>query len=345
MKAQMLTGLRQMEIRETPDPVIAGPTDVRLKIRAVGVCGSDVHYYETGRIGSQVVRFPFTVGHECAGEVLEVGPEVRNVQVGDLVAVDPLVACGTCDQCRGGRVNTCRKQKFLGCPGQMPGCLSEYLVMPAECCFPVTNRLSAAQAVLCEPLAIGVYAVRQSHLRPYSKIAVLGAGPIGLSVLEAAGAEGVKAAYMTEIIPERLEIAQRAGARWVRSPEKEDVVNAILAREPMGMDVVFEAAGQQETLNQAVELLKPGGKLMVIGIFREDRISFLPDQVRRKEITIINVRRQNECTQEAINLIAEGRVRPDYMITHRFSFEDAARAFDLVANYRDGVVKALIEMD
>jgi len=344
MKTQMLTGLRRMEIREVPDPAIAGPNDVLLKIRAVGVCGSDVHYYETGRIGSQVVRFPFTVGHECAGEVVEIGAAVKNVRVGDLVAVDPLVSCGSCDQCRSGRVNTCRKQKFLGCPGQISGCLSEFLVMPAESCFPVTNRLSAAQAVLCEPFAIGVYAVRQANLRPYSKVAVLGAGPIGLSVLEAAKAEGVKAAYITEVILERVEVARKAGAKWVGNPEKEDVVNAILDREPLGVDVVFEAAGRQETLDQAVELLKPGGKLMVIGIFREDRVSFIPDQVRRKEVTIINVRRQNECTQRAIDLVAEDAVNLDYMITHRFGFEDAAGAFDLVANYRDGVVKALIEM-
>lgn len=341
MKTQMLTGLRRMEIREAPAPVLSGPTDVLLKVQAVGVCGSDVHYYETGRIGSQVVEFPFTVGHECAAEVVEVGREVTRVRVGDRVAVDPLIACGTCDQCRTGRINTCRKQKFLGCPGQIEGCLSEYIVMPAESCFP--TRLSPGQAVLSEPFAIGVYAVRQASLRPFSRVAILGAGPIGLSVLGAAQAEGIKAAYMTEIVPERVEIAKRAGARWVGNPEREDVVNGILDREPQGLDVVFEAAGQQEALDQAVAMLKPGGKLMVIGIFREERISFVPDQVRRKEITIVNVRRQNECTQRALDLMEEGKADLDYMITHRFGFEETAKAFDLVANYRDGVVKALIE--
>lgn len=341
MKTIMLTGLRQMEVREVPEPVLSGSKDVLLKIRAVGVCGSDVHYYETGRIGSQVVTFPFTVGHECAAEVIEAGAEVAGLKAGDLVAVDPLITCGTCDQCRSGRLNTCRRQRFLGCPGQIDGCLSEFIVMPAESCFP--TRLSPGQAVLSEPFAIGVYAVRQANLRPYSKIAVLGAGPIGLSVQEAAKAEGVRTTYMTEIIPERAALARQAGAKWVSSPRQENIVDGILNREPQGLDVVFEAAGQQETLDQAIELLKPGGKLMVIGIFREDRISFIPDQVRRKEITIVNVRRQNECTQRALNLMEEGNANLDYMITHRFAFEDAARAFDLVANYRDGVVKALIE--
>jgi len=133
MKAQLLTGIRRMEMREVAQPEISRPNEVLLKIEAVGVCGSDVHYYETGRIGSQVVEFPYIVGHECAAVVAEVGSEVDTLKVGDPVAVDPLIACGQCDQCRAGRINTCRNQKFLGCPGQVQGCLSEYIVMPAEC--------------------------------------------------------------------------------------------------------------------------------------------------------------------------------------------------------------------
>ena len=344
MRTQMLTGLRRLEIRDVPNPVLTGSRDVMLKIRAVGVCGSDVHYYETGRIGSQIVQYPYAVGHECSAEVVQMGPEVKNLKAGQLVAVDPLIACGHCDQCLAGRVNTCRNQKFLGCPGQVAGCLSEYIVMPEASCFTIDERVSAGQAVLSEPFAIGVYAAKQAGLTPDCRIAILGAGPIGLSVLEAAKALGVKTAYMTEIIPERIEAANKAGAGYVSNPTKEDVVSEILAREPLGVDVVFEAAGQQETLDQAVEMLKPGGRLMVIGIFREDRISFVPDKVRRKEITVVNVRRQNECTRQALDWIADRTADLDYMITHRFAFEDTDKAFDLVANYKDGVIKALIEM-
>jgi len=344
MKAAVLTGIRQMELREIPDPAIEKDTDVLLKIEKVGVCGSDVHYYETGRIGSQVVQFPFIVGHECAATVAAVGSGVKRVKVGQEVVVEPAVSCHTCEQCRQGRENTCFNLRFLGTPGQGDGCLCEYIVMAEECCLPTDGRITIEQGVLCEPLAIAVYAVRQSRPPRDADVAMLGAGPIGLSCMVSAKAEGVRACYMTEKIEERVETARKGGATWVGNPLKEDVVAAILERQPLGMDVVYECAGQQETIDQAIELLKPGGKLMLIGIPREDRISFSIDKIRRKEVTIINVRRQNACTQAAIDLLASGKGDVDFMVTHRFSMEQARDAFELVAAYRDGVVKAMIEM-
>jgi len=344
MKAAVLTGIRQMEIRDVPDPRIEKDTDVLLKIAKVGVCGSDVHYYETGRIGSQVVQFPYLVGHECAATVVEVGDAVKRVKVGDEIVVEPAVSCHQCDQCRQGRENTCFNLSFLGTPGQGDGCLGELLVMPEECCFPTHGAITIEQGVLCEPLAIAVYAVKQSAVREGADVAVLGAGPIGLSCMVCARAQAVRSCYMTEKIPERVAVARTGGATWVGNPLEEDVVAAILAQQPLGMDVVYECAGQQETIDQAVELLKPGGTLMLIGIPREDRVAFSIDKIRRKEITIINVRRQNGCTQEAIDWIAAGKVKVDFMVTHRFGLERAQDAFDLVAGYRDGAVKAMIEM-
>ena len=135
-----------------------------IRIEAVGVCGSDVHYYTTGRIGCQVVEYPFTIGHECAGTVVAVGNEVTRVRVGDRVAVEPAVTCGMCDQCRAGRENTCRHITFLGLSGQAAGCLSEYLVMPQQNCFPIPADLAWGEATISEPLAIGVYAVAQAEL-------------------------------------------------------------------------------------------------------------------------------------------------------------------------------------
>ncbi len=344
MKAQVLTGIRQMELREVPDPKLIRDTEVLLKIEEVGVCGSDIHYYETGRIGSQVVRYPFIVGHECAGHVVEVGRGVTRLQSGQRVAVEPAISCHQCDQCLVGREHTCRKLIFLGCPGQIAGCLSEYLVMPEESCFSIDGKLTPTQGVLAEPFAIGLYAVKQSLLQAGAKIAILGAGPIGLSCMAAARAIGVSKIQMTEIIPERMILAQRNGADWVGNPHQEDVVKAINRNQTAQMDVVFECAGQQETLDQAVELLKPGGKLMIVGIPREDRIHFSPDLLRRKEITLINVRRQNHCTQKAIDLQAEHKVNLDFMVTHRFGFEQTRQAFELVAGYKDGVVKAIIQL-
>lgn len=343
MNAQMLTGIGQMQMRQVPDPKIVHPTDVLLKIEYVGVCGSDVHYFETGRIGSQVVQFPFTVGHECSATVVQTGPGVSTLQAGQSVVVEPAVSCWQCGQCRADRPHTCEQLNFLGCPGQIAGCLSEYLVMPAECCLATHDTITLQQGVLCEPFAIGVYAVQQSGLQAGQTAAIFGAGPIGLSVLAAAQYEQAAAIYMTEKIPERVTIARTAGANWVGNPQTDDVVD-LIGDQSGGVDIAFECAGQQETLDQAIKILKPGGKLMMIGIPREDRVSFCPDQIRRKEITMINVRRQNHCTQKAIDRIASGKINLDYMITHTFSFEQTAEAFDLVAGYKDGVVKALIKV-
>ena len=221
--------------------------------------------------------------------------------------------------------------------------MCEYIVMPDDCCFPIGDRITFAQGVLCEPLAIGVYAVKQADLPENAEIAILGAGPIGLSCLVSARAENANACYVTEKIDERIKIAEENGATWVGNPNKEDIVKEILNRQPAGMDVVFECAGQQETIDEAVELLKPGGKLMLIGIPRTERISLMIHKIRRKEITLINVRRQNKCTQTCIDLIASGKISVDFMITHRFKLEQTKDAFDMVAEYRDGVVKALIE--
>jgi L-iditol 2-dehydrogenase len=342
MKAVALTGIRRMEVVDMPRPAIRKDTDVLLKIAMVGVCGSDVHYFVDGKIGSQVVQYPFVVGHECAAVVAEVGRAVKRVKVGQRIVVEPAMPCHQCDQCKAGRENTCRKLIFLGCPGQIEGCMAEYMVMPEECCFPADD-LTFERGVLCEPFAIGVYAVKQSGIAAGMKAAILGAGPIGLSCLSAAGARGVRGIYMTEKVAERLALAAKAGAKWTGNPEKASVVKDILEHEPAGMDIVFECVGKQETVDEAIELLKPGGRLMLIGIPREDRISFRIDLARRREITVVNVRRQNDCTQKAIDLVAGGKVNIDYMVTHHFPLEQSQKAFDMVADYRDGVVKAMIE--
>src|SRR6266542_2083250 len=150
MKAAFLTGIRGLEILDAPEPELTSPLEVLLRIEAVGVCGSDVHYYTTGRIGSQAVKYPERVGHECAGTVVAVGDSVTSVKAGQRVSIDPLISCGHCDQCRARRPHTCRSQSFLGCPGQAPGALAEYLVMPAQCCYPVPDSMTPAQAAMVE---------------------------------------------------------------------------------------------------------------------------------------------------------------------------------------------------
>lgn len=342
MKTMVLTGIKAMAQRIVPDPKLAHDTDVLLRLATVGVCGSDVHYYVTGRIGSQVVQYPFTVGHECAAVVERVGKAVRRVRPGDRVAVEPAMSCGACDQCRGGRPHTCRQLKFLGCPGQAEGCLSEFIVMPEACCFPVADSLTLEQACLAEPLSIGLYAAKLGGIPEEARVGILGAGPIGLSVLLAVSAQRAGAVYMTDRIDARVATARRAGAVWAGNPDRENVVESIAAREPLLLDVVFECCGQQEAVDQAVDLLKPGGKLMMVGIPEVDRISLVIDKARRKELCLQNVRRQNHCMQAALDLLTSGNASADFMVTHRFGFADTKEAFDLVHQYRDGVIKAVI---
>jgi L-iditol 2-dehydrogenase len=344
MKEVTLTGLRRMEMREVPPPEIRHDGDVLLKVETVGVCGSDVHYYTTGRIGSQVVEYPFRVGHEFAGTVEKIGPDVTRVKVGDLVAVEPAMSCGKCDQCLSGRRHTCRSLRFLGCPGQAEGCLCEYMVMPQECCYPVPGGMTPEQATVVEPLSIGLYAVRLCSPMQGLRIGIFGCGPIGLSVLLPALVEGADKVYATDRLDARLNAARNAGAAWTGNPDKEDVVSGISAQEPLLLDAVFECCGQQDALDQAIQLLKPGGKLFIIGIPEVDRVSFVIDAIRRREICIQNVRRQNECMAPAISLVASGEINVDSMITHSFALGQTEQAFDLVADYRDGVIKAVIRV-
>lgn len=344
MKAMMLTGIRQMEMMNVPDPKTANDTDVLIKMRVVGVCGSDVHYYETGQIGSQVVQYPFPVGHEGAGVVEAVGSAVTQVAPGDRIAIEPAMPCGECDQCLADRAHTCRTLRFLGCPKQADGCLSEYIVMPEASCFKVTDKTTFDEAAISEPLAIGVYAVKQSIPMQGSKVGILGSGCIGLSVLLPAQAQGASAIYVTDKIDSRLDLAKTAGAVWGGNPDREDVVEAVKGLEPGGLDVVFECCGEQEALDQAIEMLKPGGKLMLIGIPPiAERVSFLIDKLRHKEICIQNVRRQNHCVQPSLDMMDRGDFDVNVMVTHRFPFEQTQAAFDLAASYEDGVLKAMID--
>jgi len=344
MKSMMLTGIRQMELQHVPDPQIINDTDVLIRMENLGICGSDVHYFTTGRIGSQVVEYPFPVGHEGAGIILETGSAVTNVKQGDRIFVDPAISCGKCDQCLAGRPHTCRNTRFLGCPGQSDGSLSEYIVMPQTCCYPVPDHVSLSEAAFAEPLSIGVYAVKlYGNPLAGKKIGILGSGPIGMSVLLSALADGAERVYITDKIDQRLHIAKESGANWTGNPDREDIVDAIFNHEPLALDVVFECCGKQEAMDQAIQLLKPGGKVMIIGIPEFDHWSFSTDVIRRKELCLQNVRRQNECVQLTLDMIADGRVNVKNLITHHFPFEKTKDAFDLVADYKDGVMKAMID--
>ena len=342
MKAMVLTDLLKIDIVDKPDPVIKKPDDVLVRMKSVGVCGSDIHYYKEGRIGSQVVKFPFTLGHEGAGIVEMVGQSVRNVKPGDRIAFDPSMPCYKCDQCLAGRPHTCRNILFMGCPEQADGCLSEFIVIPSSSCYPLDDNISFDQAALSEPLSIGLYATMLGGNMKNARIAILGSGPIGISVMLSAKHYGAERVYMTDLLEERLTLARSMGARWTGNPDSEDIVGSILEKESLQLDVVFECCGKQEALNLAVTLLKPGGRLVIVGVPSFENWIIGTDEMRKKELSIQNLRRQNEALHTTLELISTGKIRPDPMKTHTFGLDRTADAFDLVAGYRDGVMKAMI---
>ena len=344
MKVAYLTGIERIEIRDAPDPKLENPTDVRLQVETVGVCGSDMHYYRTGRIGDQVVKFPFPLGHELAATVVELGSEAENLSIGDRVVVDPLICCGKCDQCTSGREHTCRDQAFLGVPGQRDGTLSEQIVMPARCCYKLPEGMTLVQGALIEPFSIGLYAQRLGGDVVGKTAAILGCGPIGLSVLAALKAAGTDSVYMTDIRGNRAELASHMGTEWTGNPEKQDIVAEIRHAEPAGLDLAYECAGEQDTVDQCLQLVKPGGMVLIVGIPELDRLSFDMNVMRRSEVRIQNVRRQNQCFAAAIDLIAWGKVDLGSMVTHEFPLSETRAAFDIVSNYKDNVVKAMIHV-
>ncbi len=343
MKAVALTAIKKCEVVEVPEPQIEKPDDVLVGIKHVGICGSDVHYYTTGRIGTQVATFPWIVGHESAGIVEAVGPEVKNVKVGDPVAVEPAIPCNNCDQCNSGRQNTCRNINFISVPTQHPGALQERIVMPEENCFPLKDPANLPHSAIGEPLSIAVYSLQRGPSPKGKTIAILGSGPIGLCVLLALKPENPGQIYITDKIDSRLDVAARIEDVKTANPDKTDVVRDFLAAEPTGLDIVYECCGEQEALDQAIEMLKPGGTLVIVGIPQIDRISFDPNPFRQKDLTIAYVRRQNHCLQPALDLVESGRIDPKPLITHRMPLEEAPRAFEMVANYSDGVIKAMVD--
>ena len=315
-----------------------------LQIDRVGICGSDVHYYLEGRIGDQVLQYPATLGHECSGTVLETGPAVRGLKAGDRVAVDPAFPCGACDQCLSGRAHTCRRLRFMGNPGQAPGAAAERYVAPAACCAAIPASMSLDEAMLVEPLSIGLHAVRLSQLAAGMKIAILGAGPIGLSVLLCAKATAPCTALVTDLLDERLAVARRCGA--------DAVWNAAAERRCRG-DRPSRAAGAGPGLRvfrrsglRGAGPIAPAARrrLMMVGIPPVDAVAFDPHRMRRFELRFQAVRRQNDCVLPVIRLIADGGSIPSPLLTHRFPLSEISAAFELVAGYRDGVIKAVVDV-
>ena len=320
------------------------PGEVLLKIASVGVCGSDVHYYVEGRIGIQVVTDPIIMGHEFSAWVAGVGAGVTGLENGQLVAVEPGISCGHCEPCLSGHPNLCPQVRFCGTP-PVNGVFSEYAVMPAKNCFPLPQEFTAEQGALLEPLGIALHSVDLAQLKPGQTIAVLGAGPIGLLIGAVARACGASEVYMTEPLAYRREFARSYVADAALDPYANEVVEEIRnLTNGRGVDVAFEAAGALETPQQAAAVTRPGGKVILVGIPADDTMTMNASTARHRGLTIKLVRRMKHTYPRAIRLVQSGQVHLDPLVTHRFPLSRIAEAFELVAGYRDGILRAIIEI-
>ncbi len=343
MRAARLHGIRDLRLEELPKPV-PGPGEVLLKVAAVGVCGSDVHYYLEGRIGSQVVTGPMILGHEFSAWVAEMGDGVTELESGQLVAVEAGIPCGACEQCLHGHPNLCPNVRFCSTP-PVDGVYAEYTVMPVENCFPQPDGMDPVEGAMLEPLGIAIHTVDLGHLKAGDTVAVLGAGPIGLLTAAVARAGGASEVYMTEPLAFRRQFALDYVADVALDPTENDVTEEILRLTGgRGVDVAFEAAGAPETPQQAATVTRLGGKVIIAGIPSEDVMTFSPDTVRRRGLTIKMVRRSKHTYERALRLVGAGQVDVKSLATHLLPLERIGEAFEMVAGYQDGVLRAVIKI-
>jgi L-iditol 2-dehydrogenase len=342
MKALQLIGTRQMTVVEVTEPQELGPEEILIRVKAIGICGTDVHYYRGESAGYATIPFPFTMGHEFAGLVEAVGSHVTELQPGDRVALDPANSCRTCEACLDGHPHICPQGRFVGSPG-VPGAMQELVVHPARLAFKLPENLSYAQGAVLEPLGVGLHAVNLGRIRIGDTVAVLGCGPIGLFIVQLARLAGAQDVFATDVLDHRLQMAEKCGAGLTINPTKEDPVRTILgATRGRGVDVAFEVAGALETPEQAAEVSKACGTVVVVGICSEDRMPFRSTPTRRKGLTIKVSRRMPHVYPRIMALSSRHMVDHDILITHTFPLEQGAEAFRILDRYEDGAGKVVI---
>lgn len=329
MLAVRLHGPSDLRVEEVPRPSTPGEGEVRLQVLATGVCGSDLHPYETGSIGSTQLDAPLILGHEFCGRVLEAGPNV-DLEVGARVAVDPAWVCGECRECRSGNQNLCRRQKFCGLAPN-DGSLREEMLVPARFCHRVPASMSDASAALLEPLGIALHATDLARIYVGSRVAILGAGPIGLCLAQTVRLAGADPVWISDPLQFRVKLAEKFGA--VPLPDDAEA------------DVVIEAAWARESVQRAMEIARPGGTVVLVGIPFEDNVSFSHSVARRKGLTILMSRRMKNVYPRCLRLVDEGKVDLESLVTHRFGLSETPRAFAMNAKYLQDVIKVIIEPD
>jgi L-iditol 2-dehydrogenase len=333
----------RFEIRDVarPEP---GDNGVLVAIKSVGICGSDVHFYTQGRIGTDRCIFPQRLGHECSGVVVSDAGD-SGFGPGDRVAIEPGRPCFTCEHCIKGHYNRCPRVKFLACPG-MEGAFQEYLVVHARQLARLPDSLSHDEGAILEPLGVAYHAMMLADAGPADTVAIFGAGPIGLLTLAMAKARGVPETFIFDRLQDRVDFASRVyGADHAVVTTATDPLAYITEHtKGRGVTVAVEAGGEQQTCSWTYESAAIGGRCMMIGIPEVDEISYDPHMVRRRELLVQHVRRSNLALEPCIELIERGRINVKPLATHHYPLERITEAFELVSGYRDGVLRAMVTL-
>lgn len=343
MTAAVLHKIDDVRIEQVDVPKIEGDFDVLVRIKAVGVCGSDIHFYREGRIGPFIVEKPIILGHESSGEVVEVGKAIKHVDPGDKVVIEPGYPCRMCAFCKTDKYNLCATVPFMATP-PTHGAFCEYVVWPGDFVYKLPDNVSFDEAALVEPLAVGLQATKRSDIRPGMTVAVVGAGPIGLATLLSALAHGATTTIISDVYPMRVDLASSLGATHAINAKDTDQVQAALdLTEGEGCDVVLETAGTPDTVRQSMAMVKRGGVVTLVGMSAELEFSVPMMDIIMREYDVRGVFRYANCHPVAIALLASGRVNVKPLITHEFPLAQAKEALDFADTKKDVAVKVLVK--
>ncbi len=338
MNAAFLHGIQDLRLGTLPTPT-PNADELLLRVRAVGVCGSDLHYYLEQGIGSARIREPFVLGHEFAAEIVDERAEQFGFKRGALVAVDPAKFCYQCEWCERGHHNLCPHIEFTGAP-PYHGAMRDYITVSPKQLFPVPEGFSPDDAVMLEPLGIAIHALDLAKLKPMASVAVLGCGTIGLLILQVAKLCGAGTLFAVDPLEYRLEVAQKVGADVVVKSH-EDVLKQTNGR---GVDIVFEATNSPIGPRHATEAVAIGGEVILVGIPEGDEFSLTASLMRRKGLTIKLSRRMGNVYPRAIHMLHKKLVNTKVLVTHHFPLAQTPEAFALQAFYKDGIIKSMIEV-
>jgi L-iditol 2-dehydrogenase len=315
----------EFEDRARPSP---DADEVLVRITDVGICGSDLHYYEEGRIGDFVVDSPIILGHECAGEVAEVGSDVTSVESGARVAIEPGVPCRMCEFCKRGAYHLCPDIVFMATPPD-DGAFVEYVLWPADFVYELPENVSSVAGALGEPLSVGIHACRRAEVELDDTVLVTGAGPIGMLALEVARAAGAGDVYVSDVVPSKLDRAADRGAADTFDVRERDLAEAVAsATDGSGIDVVIEASGAEPVYGSILDAVRRGGTVTYVGLPEAPTIPIDVTKAAVKEVDLHGSFRYSNTYPEAVDLLRRGEVDLEGIVDREFPFEELETALD-----------------